>query len=284
MFYGNENNLLIYLGLVLIFKVFATTATNGGGGCGGTFAPSLFLGCIAGFVFAQIWDMSLGLTTDTTFFLSSRNCGLYGMAGLMSGVMHAPLTGIFLIAELTGGYDLFVPLMIVSAISYLTIVVFEPHSIYAMRLARRGELLTHNKDKAILTLLSLDSLIERDYKTITSDMDLGQLCVTISKAHRNIFPVLDKGGKLSGVVSMDSVRKHMFRSELYRKYNVSMFMKDPPAILYISDTLEVATKKFEETNAWNLPIVDENNNYIGFISRSGLFNSYRKTLIKFSQE
>lgn len=283
-FYGNENNLLYYLGLVLIFKVFATTATNGGGGCGGTFAPSLFLGCIAGFIFAKVWDLSLGLEAGTSFYLSSRNCGLYGMAGLMSGVMHAPLTGIFLIAELTGGYDLFVPLMIVSAIAYLTIVVFEPHSIYAMRLARRGELLTHNKDKAILTLLSLDSLIERDYKTVTEDMDLGQLCQTISKAHRNLFPVVDKAGRLIGMVSMDSVRKHMFRSELYRKYTVASFIKEPPAMLNINDTLEVATKKFDDTKAWNLPIVDDKQNYIGFISRSGLFNSYRQTLIKFSQE
>lgn len=284
LFYGNDNNLILYLGLVLIFKVFATTATNGGGGCGGTFAPSLFLGCILGFVFAIIWNSTLGISTGETFSLSTRNCGLYGMAGLMSGVMHAPLTGIFLIAELTGGYDLFVPLMIVASISYLTIVVFEPHSIYAMRLARRGELLTHNKDQAILTLLSLDSLIETDYKTVEADWDLGKLCVTISKAHRNIFPVIDKSGKLQGVVSMDSVRKHMFRSELYRKYTVSMFMKDAPALLHATDTLEVATKKFEDTNAWNLPVVDEKGNYLGFISRSGIFNSYRKTLINFSQE
>lgn len=283
-FYGNDSNLLYFLGFVLLFKVFATTATNGGGGCGGTFAPSLFLGCIAGFMFARIWDLGLNLEVGETFYLSSRNCGLYGMAGLMSGVMHAPLTGIFLIAELTGGYDLFVPLMIVSSIAYLTIVVFEPHSIYAMRLARRGELLTHNKDKAILTLLSLDSLIERDYKTVTEEMDLGQLCQTISKAHRNLFPVVDKAGRLIGMVSMDSVRKHMFRSELYRKYTVASFMKDPPAMLNINDTLEVATKKFDDTKAWNLPVVDDNLYYIGFISRSGLFNSYRQTLIKFSQE
>lgn len=284
LFYGNDKNLLLYLGLVLIFKVFATTATNGGGGCGGTFAPSLFLGCILGFVFANLWNSLLGLHMGDTLFLSSRNCGLYGMAGLMSGVMHAPLTGIFLIAELTGGYKLFVPLMIVSAIAYLTIVVFEPHSIYAMRLARRGELLTHNKDKAILTLLSLDSLIEKDYKTVTPNMDLGQLCVTISKSHRNIFPVVDDNGKLVGVVSLDSVRNHMFRAELYRKYKVSMFMKDAPAVLNINDTLETATQKFDISKAWNLPVVDVHNNYIGFVSRSGIFNSYRQTLIKFSQD
>ncbi|MCQ2212878.1 MAG: chloride channel protein [Bacteroidaceae bacterium] len=284
IFYGDEQNLLIYLGFVLMFKVFATTATNGGGGCGGTFAPSLFLGCIAGFLFAHIWDGAFGLVLGNTFYLASRNCGLYGMAGLMSGVMHAPLTGIFLIAELTGGYNLFVPLMIVSAVSYLTINVFEPHSIYAYRLARRGELLTHNKDKAILTVLSMESLIEKDYRTLNIDMDLGKMTVEISKAHRNIFPVIDRAGKFAGVVSLDSVRKYIFRPELYHKYFVTSFMKEPPSLLNTNDTLETVTKKFEETGAWNLPVVDEEMRYMGFISRSGLFNSYRQTLIKFSQE
>ena len=155
-FVSNQTNLLIYLGLVLVFKVFATTATNGGGGCGGVFAPSLFLGCIAGFIFANLWDIGLGLTMGEACYVSPKNCGLYGMAGLMSGVMHAPLTGIFLIAELTGGYGLFVPLMIVSVVSYLTINLFEPHSIYAMRLARRGQVLTHDKESAILTVLNLE--------------------------------------------------------------------------------------------------------------------------------
>lgn len=284
IFYGDEQNLLIYLGFVLMFKVFATTATNGGGGCGGTFAPSLFLGCIAGFLFAHIWDGAFGLVLGNTFYLASRNCGLYGMAGLMSGVMHAPLTGIFLIAELTGGYNLFVPLMIVSAVSYLTINVFEPHSIYAYRLARRGELLTHNKDKAILTVLSMESLIEKDYRTLNIDMDLGKMTIEISKAHRNIFPVIDRAGKFAGVVSLDSVRKYIFRPELYHKYFVTSFMKEPPSLLNTNDTLETVTKKFEETGAWNLPVVDEEMRYMGFISRSGLFNSYRQTLIKFSQE
>ena len=284
IFYGNDNNLIIYLILAIIFKVFATTATNGGGGCGGTFAPSLFLGCILGFVFANLWNTGFGLNMGDTLYLSSRNCGLYGMAGLMSGVMHAPLTGIFLIAELTGGYDLFVPLMIVASIAYLTIVVFEPHSIYAMRLARRGELLTHNKDKAILTLLSLDTLIEKNHKTVTPDMDLGSLCSIIAKSKRNIFPVVDKAGKYLGIVNLDDVRKHMFRSELYHKYTVSMFMKEAEGILNAKDTLETAAQKFDETKAWNLPVIDDDNNYIGFISKSGLFNSYRQTLIKFSQD
>lgn len=283
-FFGDESNLLIYLSLVLFFKVFATTATNGGGGCGGTFAPSLFLGCIAGFVFANLWDIILGLGTGQTCYLSAKNCGLYGMAGLMSGVMHAPLTGIFLIAELTGGYDLFVPIMIVSVVSYLTINIFEPHSIYAMRLARRGQLLTHDKDNAILTVLNLESLLEKDYKPVTADMPLEKFVVTISKSHRNIFPVIDGGGRFKGVVSLDSVRLYMFRPELYNQYTVGSFMKDPPAILSSADSLKVVAAKFEDTKAWNLPVVDDENHYLGFVSRSGLFTSYRETLLKFSQE
>ncbi|MBQ3926752.1 MAG: chloride channel protein [Bacteroidaceae bacterium] len=284
IFYGNESNLLIYLGLVLLLKVFATTATNGGGGCGGVFAPSLFLGCIAGFIFANLWDMGFGLTMGDSCYVSPKNCGLYGMAGLMSGVMHAPLTGIFLIAELTGGYDLFVPLMIVSAVSYLTINLFEPHSIYAMRLARKGQLLTHDKDNAILTVLNLESLIERDYQPITVDMPFNKFVSTIAKSHRNIFPVVASSGKLLGVVSLDSVRLYIFRPELYRQYTAGQFMKDPPAVLLVNDSPKVAIEKFKETKAWNLPVVDEEHHYLGFVSRSGLFTSYRETLIKFSQE
>lgn len=284
LFYGGDTNMLLYLTLVVVFKVFATTATNGGGGCGGTFAPSLFLGCIAGFVFAHIWDTTLGLEYGVSGYVSAKNCGLYGMAGLMSGVMHAPMTGIFLIAELTGGYKLFVPLMIVSAVSFLVINMFEHHSIYAMRLARRGDLLTHDKDKAILTILSLESLIERDYKTLTPDMELSQITGVIAKSHRNIFPVVDHTGFFLGVVSLDSLRIVMFRTELYHNYTVRSFLKEPPALLSINDTLKTVTKKFEDTDAWNLPIVDTDNKYVGFISRAGLFNSYRQTLKEFSQE
>ena len=283
-FFGDESNLLIYLSLVLLFKVFATTATDGGGGCGGTFAPSLFLGCIAGFVFANLWATTLNLSKGQPGYLSSKHCGLYGMAGLMSGVMHAPLTGIFLIAELTGGYDLFVPLMIVSVVSYLTINAFEPHSIYAMRLARRGQLLTHDKDNAILTVLNLESLLEKDYKPVTADMPLEKFVITISKSHRNIFPVVDGGDHFKGVVSLDSVRLYMFRPELYNQYTVESFMKEPPAILSSSDSQKVVAKKFEDTKAWNQPVVDNEKRYLGFVSRSGLFTSYRETLLKFSQE
>lgn len=284
LFYGNNINMLLYLGLVMVFKVFATTATNGGGGCGGTFAPSLFLGCIAGFVFAHVWDSAWGLCMGMSGYILAKNCALYGMAGLMSGVMHAPMTGIFLIAELTGGYKLFVPLMIVSAVSYLCIKLFEPHSIYAMRLARRGDLLTHDKDKAILTMLNLESLIERDYNPIKPEMELGEMISAIVKSHRNIFPVIDINGYFMGVVTLDSVKKVMFRSELYHIYKVRMFMKEPPALLYISDSLRTVTNKFEETGAWNLPIVDVEGKYVGFVSRAGLFNSYRRTLKEFSKE
>ena len=283
LFYGS-NTLLLYLGLVLLLKVFATTATNGAGGCGGVFAPSLFLGCIAGFIFANLWDQTLGLELGNNGFLSSKNCALYGMAGLMSGVMHAPLTGIFLIAELTGGYELFVPLMIVSVMSYLTINTFEPHSIYAMRLARKGQLITHDKDQAILTIINLESQIETDYKTFTPDMYLGKMVSIISKAHRNIFPVIDQNGVFLGVVTLDSIRKYIFRPELYHQFTVTSFMKDPPALLNTNDTLKIATEKFDETQAWNLPVVNDEHQFLGFVSRSGLFNSYREVLVNFSAE
>ncbi|MCQ2076076.1 MAG: chloride channel protein [Bacteroidaceae bacterium] len=284
LFVGSESNLLIYLTLVLFLKVFASTATNGAGGCGGVFAPTLFLGCIAGFIFAKVWDNSLVLSIGQEGFLSAKNCALYGMAGLMSGVMHSPLTAIFLIAELTGGYGLFVPLMIVSIISYVSIRAFEPHSIYAMRLSRRGQLLTHDKDKAVLALLHLSSQIETDYITVTDDKDLGELVQAVIKSHRNIFPVVRKDGYFIGVITLDSIRKYMFRPELYHQFTVKSFVKDPPCTLCTMDTVKTAIQKFEETKAWNLPVVDENSYFVGFVSRSGLFQSYRNLLKKFSSE
>ncbi len=284
LFYGNENNLLIYLALVLITKVFASTATNGGGGCGGVFAPSLFVGAIGGFIFAMLWNKALGLQPGDTFFALPSNFALFGMTGLMSGVMHAPLTGIFLIAELTGGYQMFVPLMIVSAMSYTAITHFEPHSIYAMRLARKGELITHDKDNAILTLLSMESLIEKNYVAVQQEWNLTKVVIAVEKSHRNIFPVVNKANQLVGVMSLDSIRKYIFRPELYKQYTVASFMKEPPAVLNINDTLKEATSKFDETNAWNLPVVDNNDEYVGFISRAGLFSAYRKTLMDITAE
>lgn len=283
-FYGDNSSLVIYLSIVLLAKVFASAATNGGGGCGGVFAPSLFVGGLGGFVFCELWDYVIGLNPHTAGFILPKNCVLFGMAGLMSGVMHAPLTGIFLIAELTGGYQLLVPLMIVSAVSYMTINIFEPHSIYAMRLARKGELLTHDKDSAILTLLSMNKLIEKNYQPVREEWDLGKIVIAIENSRRNLYPVVDKGNKLVGMLTLDSVRNVMFRPELYHKYKVSSFMKAPPAVLYMTDTLKEATQKFDDTKAWNLPVVDENGCYIGFISRAGLFSSYRKTLVSFSAD
>ena len=284
LFYGDNSNLVIYLSIVLLAKVFASAATNGGGGCGGVFAPSLFVGGLGGFVFCVLWDAFFGIDSGTSGFILPKNCVLFGMAGLMSGVMHAPLTGIFLIAELTGGYELLVPLMIVSAISYMTINIFEPHSIYAMRLARKGELITHDKDSAILTLLSMTSLIETNYRPVRPEWDLEKIIIAIENSRRNIFPVVNQANKLVGVMTLDSVRNVMFRPELYHQYKVSSFMKDPPSVLYMTDTLKEATAKFDETKAWNLPVVDDKGCYMGFISRSGLFSSYRRTLVSFSAD
>ncbi len=280
MFSGMDSLLLVYLGLILLFKVFATTATNGGGGCGGTFAPSLFLGCIMGFIFARLWNTSnLDLVN-----VPETNYSLLGMAGVMSGVMHAPLTGMFLIAELTGGYDLFVPLMIVSVSSYLTIIAFEPHSIYSMRLAKKGELLTHNKDAAIMTLMSMDDLIEKDFLTVTPDMNLGELVSTIAKARRNIFPVVDGAGHLKGIIQMDDIRNIIFRQELYGRFSCQQLMVNPPCIINIMESMSAVMRKFDETNAWNLPVESKDGKFLGFISKSRVYSTYRQVLVDFSQE
>ncbi len=279
IFYGVDNLLLIYLAMIVLFKVFASSATNGGGGCGGIFAPSLFLGCITGFVFSHFCnEFHIGP------FIPEKNFALLGMAGLMSGVMHAPLTGIFLIAELTGGYDLFLPLMMVSVSGYLTIMVFEPHSIYSMRLAKKGELITHHKDKAVLTLMNISSVIETDFDKVSPDIDLGAMVKVISMAKRNIFPVVDRNDELIGIVSLDDIRNIMFRQELYHRFQVEKFMTAPAAKISINESMEDVMKKFDETKAWNLPVLDENGKYKGFVSKSKIFNSYRQVLVDFSED
>jgi CIC family chloride channel protein len=265
---------LVFLLLILLTKVFASSATNGGGGCGGIFAPSLFLGCIAGFVFAHTSNYF-----DFTKYLSEKNFALLGMAGVMAGVMHAPLTGVFLIAELTGGYELFLPLMIVSISSYLTIIMFEPHSIYSMRLAQKGELLTHHKDKAVLTLLNVDHVIEKDFCIVHPNMTLGDMVKVIAKSGRNTFPVVDKEGVLLGIVLLDNIRNIMFRPELYDRFKVSKFMVSAPARIIINTPMEKVMRIFDDTKAWNLPVVDEEGHYIGFMSKSKIFNSYREILV-----
>ncbi len=278
-FYGSDNLLLVYLLLIILTKVFASSATNGGGGCGGIFAPSLYLGCIAGFVFSHFSNQF-----HFAAFLPEKNFALMGMAGVMSGVMHAPLTGVFLIAELTGGYDLFLPLLIVSVSSYLTIIVFEPHSIYSMRLAKKGELITHHKDKAVLTLMKVENVVEKDFVVVHPDMDLGEMVKVISTSQRNIFPVTDHSGVLIGIVTLDGIRNIMFRQELYHRFKVDKLMTSIPARLYVTDSMEQIMRTFDDTNAWNLPVVDEEGRYMGFVSKSKIFNSYRQVLVHFSDD
>ena len=283
IFYGYGNLLLVYLAFVVLFKVFATSATNGGGGCGGTFAPSLFLGCVVGFVFSHFCN-GYSLAPLISDNIPEKNFALMGMAGMMSGVMHAPLTGIFLIAELTGGYDLFLPLMMVSVSSYLTIMIFEPHSIYSMRLAQKGELVTHHKDKSVLTLMNLESVVETDFEQVHPENDLGEMVKVISKAKRNMFPVVDARGILLGIVILDDIRNIMFRQELYHRFTVGRFMVVPPARVNIEDSMEEVMRKFDETKAWNLPVVDEEGKYKGFLSKSRVLNTYRQTLVDFSED
>jgi CIC family chloride channel protein len=270
--------ILLFVGLIVLFKAFATSATNGGGGVGGTFAPSLFVGCMTGFFFAFLMD-HLGLGA----MLSVKNFALMGMAGVMAGVMHAPLMAIFLTAEMTGGFQLFLPLLIVSTISYGTIKVFEPYSIYSMRLAQRGELLTHHKDKAVLTLLRINSVIETDFHTVRPDMNLKQMVDVISRSNRNLFPVVNDEGMLLGVVLLDDIRNIMFRPDLYKRMYVSRFMSIPPAKIEVGESMDVVMKRFDDTGAWNLPVV-ENGKYVGFVSKSKIFNSYRRVLRHYSED
>jgi len=219
------------------------------------------------------------------FHIPIENFALAGMSGLMSGVMHAPLTGIFLIAELTGGYNLFMTLMIVSTVSYLTIILFEPHSLYAMRLAQKGELLTHHKDKAILTMLKMENFIETDFIVLYPEMSLGELVKNISHSKRNLFPVLNPlSGVIIGIVLVDEVRNIMFRQDLYDRFKVSKLMTSPPATLKATMPMEKVMDIFEDTNSWYLPVVDDNKVYLGFCSKSKIFNSYRHVLVHFSDE
>ena len=279
LFYGHGEWLLVYLGLVLLTKVFATSATNGGGGCGGTFAPSLFIGAFSGFLFARVWNIhQIGV------YIPEKNFTLLGMAGVMAGVMHAPLTGIFLIAEITGGYGLFIPLMIVSVCAYLVIIIFEPHSIYGMRLAREGKLITHHTDRAVLTLMSLDSVIDKNYTAVPQDMTLGQLTHAISRSNSNILPVLTEGGDLLGEVNVNNIRHLMFRTELYNHFTVAQLMTPPPVTLGMNDPMEDVMQRFEETHVTMLPVVDMENHLIGYISRTRMYAQYRQMVADMSAE
>ncbi len=280
LFYSIKDNywlFIIVLGLILIFKVVAMAVTNGAGGVGGIFAPSLFMGGVAGYFLALILNESKFINVPES------NFALVGMAGVMAGVMHAPMTSIFLIAEITGGYGLFIPLIITSTISFITTNYFEPHSIYTKRLAKRGELITHNKDRAVLTLLKLGKVIETDLKTIGPNNTLRDLVHIVSKSRRNIFPVVDEKGILLGIVLLDNIREVMFNPEMYDTTYVHELMVMPPTFVSSNEPMDSVMKKFEESGAWNLPVIDDDI-YVGFVSKSKIFSAYRRILVYFSDE
>jgi len=279
MFSGQGSLLLVYIALVLFTKVVATSATNGGGGCGGTFAPSLFIGCFTGFLFSRLWNIN-----EIGVYVPEKNFSLLGMAGVMSGVMHAPLTGIFLIAELTGGYSMFMPLMIVSVVAYMTISIFEPHSIYGSRLAKQGKLLTHHTDHAVLTLMNLDSVIERDYLGVEPDMELNQIVHKISRSHSTVLPVLDAGGKLLGEIDIMKIRNVVFRIELYHHFKASQLMTDPKALLTDGMQMRQVMRTFDRTGANWLPVLDAENRLKGYISRQRIYTMYRKMVADMSED
>ena len=279
MFAEKTNFLVLYVGLVMLTKVFATSATNGAGGCGGTFAPALFIGGFGGFFFARLWNIQqLGV------YVPEKNFTLYGMAAVMAAVMHAPLTGIFLIAELTGGYQLFIPLIIVTISSYLTINIFEHHSIYAVRLAKQGKLLTHHTDKSILTLMSMDKIIDRDFTSVGPDMEMGQLVHALSASRNDYIPVLNESGSLLGEIDINKLRYIIFRTELYHRFHVSQLMTPPAATLGAGDPMEDVMKTFDRTGAQNLPVVSVDGRLIGYISRARLYSMYRQLVADFSAE
>ena len=279
LFSGLGYMLIPYIALVLFTKVLATSATNGGGGCGGTFAPSLFIGCFTGFLFSRLWNIhQIGV------YVPEKNFALLGMAGVMSGVMHAPLTGIFLIAELTGGYSMFMPLMIVSVCAYLTIIIFEPHSIYGSRLAKQGKLLTHHTDHAVLTLMNLDSVIEKDYLSVAPDMELGQIVHKISRSHSTVIPVLDAAGMLLGEIDIMKIRNVVFRIELYHHFTATQLMTDPKARLSDATPMAEVMKAFDSTGANWLPVFDVENHLKGYISRQRIYTMYRKMVADMSED
>ncbi|MCR5710163.1 MAG: chloride channel protein [Bacteroidales bacterium] len=263
---------LLYFAAILFFKVFATAFTNAGGGVGGTFGPTLVSGGLAGFVIARMINLSgVAMVPEANFVLA-------GMGGLMAGVMQAPMTAIFLIAEITGGYELLIPLIITSAVSFGTIRFFEQYSIYTKRIAAQGELLTHDSDQAVLTLLRTSELVENDFRTVHTDSTLGDLVECISTSNRNLFPVVDRDGRFQGVITLNDVRDIMFDRSRYDSVKVYQLMKSAPAFVYLDEKMDSVMDKFEATDAWNLPVLDDENKYLGFVSKSKIFSSYRDQL------
>ena len=274
LFYSYQNNIyviLLFLLAVVLLKVFATSITFGSGGIGGIFAPTLFMGGIVGFLFSRAINVfHLGRVSESNFTLVA-------MAGMMAGILHAPLTAIFLIAEITGGYSLFVPLMITASVSYITVKIAIPNSVYTIQLAKRGRLITHHKDSSVLTLMKLYQHVETDFTPVYPHQTLGELVKVISASRRNLFPVIDEDEQFLGIVLLNDVRDIMFRKELYDKVTVEELMTNAPDAVSYSDDMKVVVNKFESTGAWNLPVL-ENGRYMGFVSKSKLFSAYRALL------
>ncbi|MGM0565249.1 MAG: chloride channel protein [Bacteroidota bacterium] len=269
--------LILYLLFVIFFKVIAMSVTTASGGVGGIFAPSLFTGGFVGLVAAMVINrLSLGQVPMTSF-------ALVGMAGVMAGVMHAPLTSIFLIAEITGGYELFIPLIITSTISFLTINYIEPHSIYTKRLAIKGQLMTHHKDKVALSRLSVNKLIERNFLTVDENASLGELVKIIAKSERNVFPVVDKENNFKGVVFINEIRDIIFKPEMYDKVNVIDLMFMPDVSIASNESMESVATKFQKSQHYNIPVVDKGK-YVGFVSRARVFSKYRELVKEFSDD
>jgi chloride channel protein, CIC family len=280
IFFGWKDNsylVMVVLVMILLLKVVATAATTGGGGIGGIFAPTLFMGAVSGFLLAR------ALNTFFQLQLPEENFALAGMAGLMAGVMHAPLTAIFLTAEITGGYGLFIPLIITSTVSYLTIMRFEPHSIYTKRLAERGDLITHHKDKAVLKLMQTRNLIETDFEILSPEATLRDLSKAISRSHRNLFPVVDEQGILIGMVKLSEVRTLIFESDLYDRVRIKDLMYMPKHFVSPRDSMEEVVENFETSGRYNLAVID-NGKYIGFLSRAKVFSEYRDNIRDISSD
>ncbi len=278
---GSPWSVPVFFVLILLLKVFSMTLTNAGGGVGGTFGPTLFVGAIAGFVVARTFNLIFG---GATTMVPEQNFVLVGMAGLMAGVMQAPMTAIFLIAEISGGYDLFLPLILTSTIAFGTTRIVEKYSIYTKRIAQRGELLTHDSDQAVLTLLKVSDVIETDFSTVKIDDSLGKLVEVVSESTRNIFPVLDSVDRFQGYVSLEDIRKDMFRTDEYETLHVFNFIRSAEEYVYEDEKMDSVMRKFEVTSAWNLPVVRRDRTYVGFVSKSKIFSAYRDELKVVSQD
>ncbi|PTB91214.1 chloride channel protein, partial [Marivirga lumbricoides] len=266
--------MVLFVAAIILIKPVATALTLGSGGSGGIFAPSLFIGGVTGYLFAYLINLT-GIAEP----ISTSNFTLVGMSGVMSGVLHAPLTAIFLIAEITSGYTLFVPLMIVSAISYSTISYFEKYSLYTKPLIEKGDLIYHDKDRQVLSLIDLKKIVETDLLTIDPNASLGSLVDLVRFSKRNIFPVVNEQQELMGIVTLDDIREIMFDTDSRKNIIVNTLMHSPPTYVSSKESMQSVMIKFEKTGAWNLPVIDEGK-YIGFVSKSRIFNAYRKKLIR----